>query len=144
MRILAFLSIFILINCSEPKTPSVPDRAPSILLGNFEDDYEITYTISDSLFTMEEHTIVHISEWNLEEQYFIGQNDSLNEYDPLLYTRIDWMTFEDMEPFMWGFCMTAYNASSADSARTMQAPDRENPKTGCSDFPFSRMKRTTK
>lgn len=144
MRFLSFIPFFLFLSCSNIEPSKTKEKIPDFLIGSFEDDYEITYSISDSIFAMEEHTIVHISEWNMEERYFIGQNDSLNQYDPLLYTRIDWMTFEGMEPFMWGFCMTAYNVSSVDSARALTAPDRENPKKGCSNFPFSRMKRITK
>ena len=118
-----------------------PQTIPAFLTGQFEDDYGISYSISDSLFTMENHTKLHIREWNTEEQYFIGQNDSLNQYDPLLYTRIDWMEFEGMEPYEWGFCMSAYDAPSADSARAVTTTDRSTPKTGCGGYPFSRMKR---
>lgn len=114
---------------------------PEFLIGQFEDDYELRYTITDSLFKMEERTKIHITEWNFEEQYFIGQNDSLNQYDPLLYSRIDWTTFENMQPFEWGFCMSAYNAISIDSAVAVSTTNREVPKTGCNGHPFSRMKR---
>lgn len=141
MRFLSFLITFLFLSCSNAEPSKVKEEIPSFLLGNFEDDYQVNYSISDSLFTMEEHTILHISEWNLEGQYFIGQNDSLNPYDPLLFTRIDWMRFEGMEPFMWGFCMSAYNSTSIDSARAVSTADRKQPKTGCGSYPFSRMKR---
>ena len=140
--VLPFILLFS-INCiSQTKTELPKDGLiPEFMTGQFEDDYGIRYVINDSLFTMEEHTILHIAEWNLEEQYFIGQNDSLNPYDPLLYTRIDWMPFEDMAPFEWGFCMSVYDAPSADSARAVSSPDRAAPRTGCGGYPFSRMKK---
>ena len=138
--LLVFFSV--LLACT-PKTQS-PDSTehtvPAFITGQFEDDYSIRYSISDSLFTMEDHTRLHILEWNPEEQYFIGQNDSLNTYDPLLFTRIDWMQFEGMDPYNWGFCMSTYNAVSLDSARLVSGIDREHPKTGCGGYPFSRMK----
>lgn len=133
---------FIICSCSSDRQEKSKPRPPSFLIGNFEDDYGVKYSISDSMLTMENHTILHILEWNLEEQYFVGQNDSLNPYDPLLFTKIDWMTFENMLPFEWGFCMSAYNAPSLDSAKVTSSADRENPKTGCDGYPFSRMKRT--
>ena len=133
-----FILILTISGCSPDEAEN---KIPLFLIGEFEDDYGIMYSVSDSLFTMEQHTNVHILEWNVEEQYFIGQNDSLNQYDPLLYTRIDWMEFEGMKPFEWGFCMSAYDAVSADSAKAVDTPDRSTPKTGCAGHPFSRMKR---
>lgn len=128
--------------CASP----IPEKVSSIsefMRGNFEDDYRVTYSVSDSVFKMEEHTKIHIVEWNLEEQFFLGQNDSSNIYDPLLYSRIDWMKFENMGEFEWGFCMSAYNEISLDSARAVSVVNREDPKTGCNGYPFSRMKRLT-
>lgn len=140
MRSLLLLSLVLACTPKAEITKSKENSAPDFIMGQFEDDYSIRYTISDSLFTMEDHTKLHIMEWNPEEQYFIGQNDSLNPYDPLLYSRIDWVQFEGMDPYHWGFCMSAYNAISLDSARLVSGIDREHPKTGCGGYPFSRMK----
>ncbi len=142
MKHLIPLLFLVLLSCSVPedKTSTV---IPEFLTGDFEDDYGITYSISDSVFMMEEHTKIHIRNWNLDEQFFVGQNDSSNIYDPLLYSRIDWMPFEDMGEFKWGFCMSGYNEVSLDSARSIQTADRDNPKSGCNGYPFSRMKRIT-
>lgn len=138
---LTFLFFFLLfLSCTSPKPEIDSIDIPAFLLGEFEDDYGVIYTISDSILTMEDHTMLHISEWNIKEQYFVGQNDSLNPYDPLLFTRIDWMKFENMAPFEWGFCMSAYNAPSLDSAKIVPTANREIPKTGCGGYPFSRMK----
>ncbi len=119
------------------------DSIPDFILGDFKDDYGITYSISDSVFLLEDHTIIRILEWNVDEQFFVGQNDSSNIYDPLLYSRIDWMKFEGMGEFEWGFCMSAYNEISLDSAKAVDTANRDIPKTGCSDNPFSRMKRVS-
>tara|TARA_R110000868_G_scaffold410693_1_gene699763 strand:- start:3103 stop:3540 length:438 start_codon:yes stop_codon:yes gene_type:complete len=142
MRFIIVTSLFLLATCNSPKQEMDSLKIPEFLLGEFIDDYGVKYSISDSILTMEGHTKLHILEWNLEEKYFVGQNDSLNPYDPLLFTRIDWMKFENMLPFEWGFCMSAYNAPSLDSAKVASSADRENPKTGCGGYPFSRMKRT--
>ncbi len=116
------------------------NKLPEYLFGNFEDDYEIQYSVSDSLFFMKPDTKFHILSWNTDEQYFIAENDTANEFDGGLYSRIDWMKFENMLPYEWGFCLTAYKAPSPDSAKSTKAADRLNPKTGCNEFPFSRMK----
>lgn len=142
MRYSFLLLLLFCISCSSEPKKSESLEIPSFLIGSFEDDYQVSYTISDTLFEMEDHTKIHILEWNVEEQYFVGQNDSLNPYDPLLYSRIDWMEFENMPPFEWGFCMSAYKAVSLDSANSFTSTNRETPKTGCGGYPFSRMKRT--
>ena len=135
------LSVVLLAGCHTQNEPSAEaSDVPEFMSGSFVDDYGVTYTITDSTFMMEDHTLIHISEWNTKDQFFIGQNDSANQYDPLLYSRIDWMEFEDMGAFTWGFCMSAYNAPTADSASSVHSPDRSNPKVGCNGYPFSRMK----
>lgn len=122
------------LSCSTPQ--SLPDQ----ILGNFEDDYGIRYEITNHAFTMQPNSIYHIVEINNDQQFLIAQNDANNKYDPELYTRIDWVNFEDMEPFQWGFCISAYNASSPDSIKSVKNINREAPKTGCNGYPFSRMK----
>lgn len=112
--------------------------------GSFKDDYGIRYTINDTLWTQHPKTNYHILKWNVQEQYLIAKNGSANPSEAGLYTRIDYMTFENMEPYLWGFCLTAYNASSDAAAEAVAAADRKNPRKGCNGFPFSRMKKVDK
>lgn len=117
------------------------DTIPAYLLGNFSDDYAIHYNITDSLWSQETGIKYHIIEWNLKEQYLIAKNDQNNPSEKGLYTRIDFMQFTGMEPYLWGFCLTVYNAVSDTAARSSTAADRVNPRKGCNGYPFSRMKR---
>lgn len=110
------------------------------MMGDFADDYGSDFTITDSLFFQKPGSRYHILKWNVDEQYILAQNDAANPYDPLLYTRIDWMRFENMDPYTWGFCISAYKKTSLDSAEAVQIADRSAPKTGCNGLPFSRMK----
>ena len=80
-------------------------------------------------------------EWNTKEQYIITQNAATNPSEPNLFTRIDYVALNDMEPFSWGFCYTTYNAASASMAKATAAADKTNPKKGCGGYPFSRMKK---
>ncbi len=93
MNQLLLILFCIALGCTQKQPTILKTELPSFIIGSFEDDYSVSYTISDSLFEMEDHTKIHILEWNMEGQYFVGQNDSLNPYDPLLYSRIDWMQF---------------------------------------------------
>lgn len=116
-------------------------KAPEMLKGNLMDDYKITYTINDTLWIQKPNAKYHIIKWNEKEQYLIARNDKNNPADGGLYTRIDYMTFENMNPFLWGVCLSAYNAKTEAAAEAINIVDRANPRKGCNGFPFSRMKR---
>ncbi|MEQ9279841.1 MAG: hypothetical protein RLN83_10095 [Balneola sp.] len=135
--ILLFISATLCVSCT-----STSQKVPEYLIGSFHDDYNIKYELTEKVFYQKPGTRFHILKWNLDDQYFIAQNDSLNSYDPNLYSRIDWVEFENMATYEWGFCLSAYNAATADSAETVNVVDRSNPKTGCNGYPFSRMKPT--
>ena len=111
------------------------------LLGNFTDDYKIRYSITSTTFTQHPGVKYHLISYNEKEQYFIARNDTGNISDAGLYTRIDIIRFTNMEPWHWGFCLTAYKSTSMEEAMKTAAADRANPKKGCGGFPFSRMKR---
>jgi hypothetical protein len=117
------------------------DSIPARLLGNFMDDYGIKYSIQDSLWIQHPSATYHIIKWNTKEQYIIARNGEKNHADKGFYTRIDYMYFDNMEPFIWGFCLTVYDAKSDSIAEAAAHADRQNPKKGCNGFPFSRMKR---
>jgi hypothetical protein len=118
----------------------VKQPIPSFMKGNFADDYNIKYSINDTLWIQHPNINYHIIKWNIEEQYLIAKNDSKNKADANKYTRIDFMTFEGMPPWLWGFCLTAYKANTDEEAEKTAAADRKNPKKGCNGYPFSRMK----
>jgi cation:H+ antiporter len=117
-------------------------RAPSILSGTFEDDYGIRYTITDSTWVQHPAATYHVDRWHPDEQFLIARNDSENSYDPGLWTRIDWVELEGMSPYGWAFCLSTFDAVSADAAESVTIADPESPQTGCNGFPYSRMKRT--
>lgn len=129
--------MFISRNYAQVKTNA---QIPAHMFGSFADDYGIRYTISDTLWLQLPHTRFHIIRWNLAQQYLIARNDERNPGEGGLYTRIDFMQFTGMEPWHWGYCLTAYNAKSDAEAEATAAADREHPKKGCNGFPFSRMK----
>lgn len=125
-------------NPSHPGSRNTPDRA---LLGDFEDDYSNRFTITAQEWFQPPHGRFHIVAWHTAEQYLIAQNHSANASDGGKWTRIDWMSFSGMEPFTWGFCLSAYAAPSAAAAESVRTAKRSTPKTGCNGFPFSRMRR---
>ena len=114
---------------------------PDMFTGNFTDDYGIKYIINDTLWTQLPRTKFHIIKWNKKEQYLIARNDAKNPGERGLYTRIDFMQFDNMQPWLWGYCLTAYNAPTDKAAEAIATADRKNPRKGCNGYPFSRMKR---
>lgn len=117
--------------------------APSFAKGTFVDDYGIKYSINDTLWVQHPNIKYHIIKWNVAEQYVIARNGSGHKADENKYTRIDFMTFVGMEPWKWGFCLTAYKAKTDTEAEQTAAADRKNPRKGCNGYPFSRMKEVT-
>ena len=101
---------------SKNATLNKEGHVPSLLLGNYQDDYGIEYTIEETLWHQHPDARYHIVQWFPEDQYVIAQNDTANAHDGGLWTRIDWLELSGMEPFKWAFCMSAYNASSAEEA----------------------------
>jgi len=139
MRLLLVLALCF-VSCSA-SVPTQNNSAPSFMLGEFEDDYGIRYTVTGNEWRQQPNAVYHIVGWRTEDQFFIAQNDSANATDGGQWTRIDWMPLSDMPPYEWAFCMSAYDKPTADAAEEMDMAERETPMTGCDGYPFSRMKR---
>lgn len=140
MKKLTFTFLFIIV-ALVVNAQKIISKAPAFAIGNFMDDYKITYSITDSLWIQNGYAKYHIIKWNSDQQYLVAKNDPNNKTDKNKYTRIDYMTFSGMEPFLWGFCLTAYDAETDEIAEKTASADRQNPKKGCNGYPFSRMKK---
>ncbi|MEO6977438.1 MAG: hypothetical protein ABI113_03635 [Mucilaginibacter sp.] len=141
-KYLALILILLALTKAHAQTQSASVIKPAdYMLGSFEDDYQIRYKITDTLWLQLSNTRFHIIKWNLEKKYIIAKNDAKNPGEGGLYTRIDYMTFDNMAPWKWGYCLTAYNAPTDAAAEATAAADRGNPMKGCGGYPFSRMKR---
>ena len=116
-------------------------QIPAALLGRFKDDYGSVYTITEREWKHGKSNTYQLLQYNKDENYFIARNGDANPTDAGLYTRIDILYLENMEPYRWGYCLTAYKAATVQDAMTTAAADRTNPRKGCNGYPFSRMKR---
>jgi len=114
---------------------------PALMEGNFADDYDIAYTINDTLWTQLPNTKYHIIACDTAAKYILLRNDNGNTSEGGMFTRIDYMYFNNMGSFHWGFCLTVYDAATLEEAQTKARADRLNPKSGCNGYPFLRMKR---
>lgn len=143
MKTLITLSLFTLLAFTKntgPVKQAATNQAPATFTGNFTDDYGIKYHITDTLWLQQPRTRFHIIKWDVQKQFILARNDNGNPGDGGLYTRIDYMRFNDMEPWRWGYCLTVYNAKTDAIALAAASADREHPKNGCNGYPFSRMK----
>ena len=95
--IIYLLLVIQLLSCNQSTKNLIPSS--SVYLGHFEDDYGIEYRISPTQFIQEPRIIYNIMEWNTKEQYIITQNAATNPSEPNLFTRIDYVALNDMEPF---------------------------------------------
>ena len=135
-----FLLLFTLSQGKAQVKPAPADNVLAMFMGNFTDDYGIRYTITDKVWQQLPRTKFHIIKWDVVQQFILAKNDSANPGEGGLYTRIDYMRFNNMEPWKWGFCLTVYDAKTEAAALAITAADRANPRKGCNGFPFSRMK----
>jgi hypothetical protein len=113
---------------------------PALVIGEFEDDYGASYSITQDIWRHEESRY-DIARWVPDEGYAIARNAAENVGQAGLWTRIDWMPLPDMAPWEWAFCLTAWDARTEEEAIAEPSADRSDPRAGCGGFPFSRMKR---
>lgn len=139
-RRLPLLSLLVLGACAGHRT-ALSSRAPRMLIGDFRDDYQGRFTITDSAWLQPPRNRFRIDTWNSSAQFLIAQNAPDDPTAPNLWTRIDWISFTDQQPYDWGFCLTAYKAPTRAAALATRPASHDTPRTGCNGFPFTRMQR---
>jgi hypothetical protein len=116
-------------------------QAPRGLLGTWADDYGSRHAVTDSHWSHDGANRYEIIRWDSVGQFAIARNAASNTTDAGRFTRIDWMSLEGMAPYVWAFCLSTWDAPTADSALRVATARREIPRTGCGGFPFTRLKR---
>ncbi len=114
--------------------------APALVLGSFEDDYAITYTITKTAWQQHPAPPLSVVEWDSAARYVIVRNTPNDSLPGPRFTRIDWLALDGFPPYTWAYCYTVYDAEDVTSARNVDPPQRDTPRSGCNGFPFSRMK----
>ena len=138
---LFILLFFTFLSCKQVTEKQKADvLLPEYLKGHFEDDYGIHYWIDDRSIKLLPDDKYHILEVNDKAKYILLQNDSLNDYAPSFFSRLDYLELENMVPYRWAFCFSSYNAKDISIARQENPANRSDLMKGCNGFPFSRMK----
>lgn len=144
LRSLCLTGLFLFSSCRLIAPPKqLSSSPPTLLLGQWVDDYNSRYTITAETWTHHPQSHYEVIAWHPEQGFVIAQNAEDNPGEAGLYTRIDWMPLSNMDPYTWAFCLSTYDAPSAEAAQAVTIANRETPRTGCNGFPFSRMRRLT-
>ena len=108
------------------------------IAGSWLDDYGSDHVISNTEWSSYSgSSVVHLSQYDNDLNFTVGQNDAANTYNPSLFSRYDW--FEDTTGQLW-YCTTAYDAATEEDAANAAAPDTTDPATsGCGSFPWSKL-----
>ncbi|MEM7414546.1 MAG: putative glycoside hydrolase [Gemmatimonadota bacterium] len=113
---------------------------PQWLVGEFEDDYGIRYSISKNSWVQGNETEYRVAQWDPERREVLVRSSGDGE-DAGAWARIDWVELEDDgSGFTWAFCYSAFDGDSEAAARAAPSADRIRPASGCGGYPFSRMR----
>lgn len=141
------VTLALLTNCASATAGNPGDAAragtgapPAGLLGAFDDDYAAGPTITATRWEQGTGTVYLPVVWYTANEYVIARNAPGNTTAPGRFTRIDWMPLAGNAPYQWAYCLSVFDAPTADSAAAVRIADRANPRTGCNGFPFTRLK----
>ena len=118
----------------------VEGTPPAYVLGSFVDDYGGHHTISASEWKQGDDDRYRIVRWNADAHYLIAENNSTGPASLGRFTRIDWMRLENMAPYGWAFCFSAYEMKTAAAAESSMVAKPQTPRNGCNGYPFTRMR----
>jgi hypothetical protein len=104
------------------------------IAGAWEDDWAQAYALSDSEWSIDSSTYA-ITSFDSTGNFLIAQNDSGNEFNADLWSRLDW-TYVGNALYV---CQSAYDAATEQDAIDTVAADANDPATeGCGgEFPWS-------
>lgn len=110
------------------------------MIGSHADDYGSRHAITAHRWTQDSTMRYEIAHWEVAQQFLVARNGEANPGDEGRWTRIDWLRLPGEDGWAWAFCLSAWDAPTADSATRVATADRTVPRTGCGGFPFTRMR----
>lgn len=112
---------------------------PRPLIGTFADDYGSAHTVTPGEWIHHPRLRYRITRWDTAGRYILARVNPSGSDSLGAWVRIDWTTFDGMPPWRWGFCLATWDAPTMTAALEAPQSDRENPRTGCNRFPFTRL-----
>lgn len=111
------------------------DATPEIV-GTYVDDFGSEHVITETTWTMYGNSVFHILDVDNEGDWLVAQNDAANEYNPDLYSRMEWY---DDGTTLW-FCQSVFDAATEADALAADPADVDALDTdGCGGFPWSQL-----
>ncbi|MEZ4318961.1 MAG: hypothetical protein R3F61_15710 [Myxococcota bacterium] len=115
------------------------DTSDLEIVGSFSDNFGGAHTITADTWTMDGAGVFHITTFDNDADFLIAQNDANNEYNPDLWSRMDWF---DAGTTLW-FCQSAFDAATEADALATAAADPSDPATtGCGGFSWTQLTAT--
>ncbi len=114
-------------------------QGPLEIIGAYADDFGTTHTITADLWTMDfggDPATFDVLQYSNADDYLVAQNGAGNAFNPGLYSRFDWSSYQN-ELY---FCQGTFDAASEAEAAAAESPDPSGPTAGgCGGFPWSRL-----
>jgi hypothetical protein len=81
-------------------------------------------------------SVFHIARYDNDAELLVAENDAANQWNPGLYSRMDWVWLGTA----LYFCQSVFDAADADAAWKAPAPDDSDPDNGgCGGFAWSQL-----
>ena len=107
------------------------------IAGTYQDDFGTTHVITGSTWTQTIGTSTlsfTFVKFDNGQDFLVAQNDASNAFNPELFSRFDWTTFESR----LYTCQVAFSEDTAAEAEAATTADRTDPTTGgCGGFSWS-------
>ena len=131
--LLAMAALIALAGCSDD------DDEVLEITGTYEDDFGTMHVITGSTWTQtpgDSTLIFKIVSFNNGQDFLVAQNDASNAFNPDLFSRFDWTTFESK----LYQCQIAFAEETAAAAEAVTTADRTEPTAGgCGGFTWTGM-----
>jgi hypothetical protein len=112
-------------------------RTPLAIRGKYTDNYATTHVIQQALWTqtsMYGASAFNITTFDNTAKFLVAQNDVANAYNPGMWSRFDWTTYNSA---LW-YCQVIYDAETAAQAGAAADDDATDPSSaGCGGFPWT-------
>lgn len=107
---------------------------PEIEIAGFWTDGFGTIVVESDQFVYEDD-IVHLTRYDNDAGWAVGQNDSGNAYNPDLWSRYDWTRSEGS----FFYCQTVYDGATEQAALDATPADASDLTAGCNGFSWSEL-----
>jgi hypothetical protein len=109
-----------------------------VIIGSYTDDWATVHAITDTTWTQSSSfgtSVFAITQYYNAAEFLIAQNASTNDYNPDLWSRFDWTTYQGS---LW-FCQTSYDAATEAAALAAARPNDADPTAqgSCGTFAWS-------